>query len=227
MTIHQINKRSPVNRHSLPAFPNSMLLSSCPWITIPIVMPQQSCHDWNRDPQLSFCAWGRIDIIRRSVASPMPATAGCLKLHHQFIPIMKQPTLDHKKAQLHLSRRDPVLKKLIRKVGPCTLQLMPNPFHVLVRSIISQQLSTKAAATIHGRLVESLKGRAPTPASLLKQEVESLRSCGLSRAKVASLQDLSTKVLEKVVPLNRLDALLQVVLHFVLIPRVTMHGIPI
>src|SRR5258708_5278467 len=128
----------------------------------------------------------------------MPATARCLNLTHLFIPFMKQQTLDHKKAQLHLSRRDPVLKQLIRKVGPCTLQLLANPFHVLVRSIISQQLSTKAAATIHGRLVESLKGREPTPAALLKQEVDMLRSCGLSRAKVASLQDLSTKVRDKI-----------------------------
>src|SRR5205823_4262879 len=56
------------------------------------------------------------------------------------------------KAQRHLARRDPVLKRLIAAVGPCTLRYEPNGFAALVRSIISQQISTRAAASIHARL---------------------------------------------------------------------------
>jgi DNA-3-methyladenine glycosylase II len=58
----------------------------------------------------------------------------------------------------HLSRRDPRLKSLIKQVGPCTIAPHPDAFRILASSIISQQISTKAAATINGR-VTKLCGR--------------------------------------------------------------------
>src|SRR5437899_1947965 len=94
------------------------------------------------------------------------------------------------KARRHLARRDPVLKKLIADIGPCTLQNNPNHFHLLVRSIVSQQISGKAAASISGRLEQLLAPAGLKPAAILKLTVEEMRSAGLSAAKVRSVCDL-------------------------------------
>jgi DNA-3-methyladenine glycosylase II len=109
------------------------------------------------------------------------------------------------KAQRHLARRDRVLKNLIAAVGPCTLATHPHRFEVLVRSIISQQLSTKAALTIGTRLQEAVGKRGLTPRSILELSDERMRAAGLSAAKVRSLRDLAEKVHGKVVPLDDLE----------------------
>src|SRR5437660_8663777 len=96
------------------------------------------------------------------------------------------------KARKHLSRKDPVLRPLIKQVGPCTVQFDSDHFGVLVRSIISQQISTNVARAIHGRLAEKLKHRIE-PRAILKASEEALRSVGLSQAKALSLRDLAEK----------------------------------
>src|SRR5262249_17096998 len=83
-------------------------------------------------------------------------------------------------AERQLSRRDPVLKKLIKSVGPCTLQPNPDRFGVLVRSIVSQQISTKAAASILARLQQTLKPAGFKPAKILRTPEPALRAAGLS-----------------------------------------------
>lgn len=116
---------------------------------------------------------------------------------------MTEPAV-YQKARRHLARRDPVLKRLIAVVGPCTLQPNPDGFAMLVRSIISQQISTKAAAAIRTRL-EEVAGRAGvTPAGVLKLSDEALRSAGLSQAKARSIRDLAEKVRSKVVAFDHL-----------------------
>ena len=67
-------------------------------------------------------------------------------------------------------------------------------YGTLVRSIVGQQLSTKAAATIYARVLELFGGNVPTPAQLIATPPDSLRSAGLSRAKVAYLRDLAERV---------------------------------
>src|SRR3712207_8421596 len=67
-------------------------------------------------------------------------------------------------------------------------------YGALVRSIVGQQLSTKAARTIYGRLTELFGGRTPTPRELLDADPELIREAGLSRAKVAYLRDLAEHV---------------------------------
>jgi DNA-3-methyladenine glycosylase II len=106
------------------------------------------------------------------------------------------------KAQRHLSRRDPVLKRLIKQIGPCTLVPNPDGFSVLVRSIVSQQISSKAARSISARLEESLGGIRPK--NLLRAKDETLRAAGLSVAKTRAVRDLAEKVHGGEVPLNRL-----------------------
>ena len=81
-------------------------------------------------------------------------------------------------------------------------------YGALVRSIVGQQLSTKAARSIYGRLTDRFGGRAPTPQEVLADDPEDLRvAVGLSRAKVKYLRSLAEHVEKGEVELGRLDAL--------------------
>jgi DNA-3-methyladenine glycosylase II len=117
---------------------------------------------------------------------------------------MTTPSPDFLKAQRHLARRDPVLKLLIKAVGACTLKHNPDGFVVLARSIISQQISTKAALSIGSRLLEALGDQGLTPAGVLALPVEAMRSAGLSAGKVRFLRDLAEKVHRREVLLEQL-----------------------
>ena len=85
---------------------------------------------------------------------------------------------------------------------------MQSPFQALAESIVYQQLTGKAAATIHGRLVSLFPRKRITPERLLETHARRLRGAGLSRAKVLALKDLAKKTLDGVVPtLARLHAM--------------------
>jgi DNA-3-methyladenine glycosylase II len=122
-----------------------------------------------------------------------------------------------RKAQRHLARRDPVLKQLIATVGPCTLQTNGDSFLVLVRSIVSQLISTKAAQSVFARLESAAGAGGVTPAALLALEEAGLRGVGLSGAKARGLLDLATRVQTGVLPLAHLPELSddEVVAHLV------------
>jgi DNA-3-methyladenine glycosylase II len=111
----------------------------------------------------------------------------------------------YRKAQRHLSRRDPVLRRLIRATGPCTLRHNPNGFAVLVSSIISQQISTKAAMAIRTRLENSLRPGKITPAKLRSAPPAVYRVAGLSAVKERALRDLAQKA--STIPLRALPGL--------------------
>src|SRR5579875_2476450 len=108
------------------------------------------------------------------------------------------------KAQRHLSRRDPLLGRLIRRVGPCTLQPGGEAFPMLVRAIISQMLATKAALTITARLEAALRPGGFTPSAVAAASEEILRGAGLSGAKVLALKDLAQRAIHGELPLDRL-----------------------
>jgi DNA-3-methyladenine glycosylase II len=99
-----------------------------------------------------------------------------------------------------------VLAALIRQHGPCGLAAAQRADHfsALVRAIVGQQLSTKAATTIHRRLIELLGNGPATPEGISPLTDRQLRSVGLSRQKTAYLRDLCGKVASGEV---RLDAL--------------------
>lgn len=88
-------------------------------------------------------------------------------------------------AERHLSRACPVMKRLIKAHSPCTIgRGKRDPFHVLCTSIISQQLSVKAADTIQARVATAvLAGARFMPAHFIEIEYELLRAAGLSNAK--------------------------------------------
>ena len=125
-------------------------------------------------------------------------------------------------ARRHLSRRDATLREVIRLIGPCTLRHNPDGFAVLVHSIISQQISTKAAAAIRARLLASLGPQGITAASLRKAPDLKLRLAGLSAPKIRYLRDLADKVHQGHVPLANLHELSDEEVMEFLLP---IHGI--
>jgi len=126
------------------------------------------------------------------------------------------------KARRHLSRQDIILREVIRLIGPCTLRHNSDGFAVLVHSIISQQISTKAATAIRGRLLASLGPTGITAASLRKAPDSKLRMAGLSAAKIRSLRDLADKVHGGNLPLTTLHKLSDEEVIDCLVP---VHGI--
>src|SRR5262249_10287851 len=98
------------------------------------------------------------------------------------------------KARRRLARRDAELRRLMAAVGPFTLNCAMEPFPALCRAIISQQISTKAALSIHGRLASLVADDRLTPKSILTLTEEERRSAGLSPAKSRSLCDLAAKI---------------------------------
>src|SRR5580765_8818948 len=91
--------------------------------------------------------------------------------------------LEFARARRTLMRRDPRLGELIKRVGRCRLadSRTRDPFGALVRAIVFQQLSGKAAETIHGRVVTLAGGvEQLTPARILELEVAALRTAGVS-----------------------------------------------
>ena len=103
-----------------------------------------------------------------------------------------------------VAARDPVLAHLVELAGP--IKYRPRdpdgPFGALVRAIVYQQLAGRAAQAIHGRVLAAV-GDSLTPETLAAAPDEALRASGLSRNKLASLRDLSAKILDGSVDLTR------------------------
>lgn len=112
-------------------------------------------------------------------------------------------TKRHTAAAEYLRRQDAKLAAVIKQVGPVRLkrQHKLSPYESLLESIVYQQLTGKAAATIYGRLQAFFsKDRAPLPEEILKASEQDLRSVGLSRMKILAMKDLAQKTLDGLVP---------------------------
>lgn len=110
-------------------------------------------------------------------------------------------------AAEYLEARDPILAQVIQKYGPPKIQPHRNYYEALVGEIISQQLSVKAARSIHERFLSLFGGTFPQPAAILQKEIEDLRKAGLSRAKAAYIRDLASQVISGNVQFEQLDML--------------------
>ncbi|MGO9885724.1 MAG: DNA-3-methyladenine glycosylase family protein [Solirubrobacteraceae bacterium] len=123
----------------------------------------------------------------------------------------QRQSLEQAVAELHAA--DPVLAGLIDAVGieglgPMRRGRPRDHYGALVRSIVGQQLSTKAARAIYGRLTDRFGGRAPTPDEVLADDPDELRlAAGLSRAKVVYLRSLAEHVLDGSLELDKLGRL--------------------
>jgi DNA-3-methyladenine glycosylase II len=94
-------------------------------------------------------------------------------------------------AVRHLARKNPALRPVIAHVGPCTLRVDPDHFATLVRSVLAQQISTRAAMTIGERLVCLCGKMGLRPKAIARVSDEELRGCGVSRSKLAAIRGLA------------------------------------
>src|SRR5947207_2338945 len=120
------------------------------------------------------------------------------------------------KAQRALIEADPMLGALIEEIGPLSVaererrrsvQRPEDAFGALVRAIVGQQLSAKAARAIHARLLMVFDGKTPTPQELAAASEKELRAAGLSGRKATYLRDLAAHVLDGSLELDRLAAI--------------------
>jgi DNA-3-methyladenine glycosylase II len=120
------------------------------------------------------------------------------------------------KARKALVAADPTMGALIERVGKIDLKTRlkrraeerpPDAYGALLRAIVGQQLSTKAARTIYLRVLDLFGGTTPTPEQLLEASEEDLRGCGLSGRKTEYVRDLAAHVLSGELLLDRLERL--------------------
>jgi DNA-3-methyladenine glycosylase II len=109
-------------------------------------------------------------------------------------------------AIAHLKRCDPVLARIIERVGQCRMQYRAAAFATLARAIVFQQLNGKAALTIHDRLVAAAGGEL-RPESILKLRLPTLRKAGLSKQKATYIRDLARHAAEGSIDFDALPAL--------------------
>ena len=101
----------------------------------------------------------------------------------------KPPKYWHKAKKL-LSKKDPILKKIIKKFNKGYLKTRNNPFFSLCRTIVGQQISTKAADSIWLKFEAKCKNKI-SPNIVIKLPTSSLRAAGLSRQKVSYLKNIA------------------------------------
>ncbi len=119
-------------------------------------------------------------------------------------------------AREQLAASDPTMAALIERLGEIDLETRlrrrseerpADAYGALLRAIVGQQLSTKAARTIYGRILELFDGRTPAPEQLLEAEESDLRAAGLSGRKVSYVRDLAAHVISGELELDRLGEL--------------------
>jgi DNA-3-methyladenine glycosylase II len=119
-------------------------------------------------------------------------------------------------AREQLAASDPTMAALIERVGEIDLETRlrrrseerpADAYGALLRAIVGQQLSTKAARTIYGRILELFDGRTPAPEQLLEAGEPDLRAAGLSGRKVEYVRDLASHVISGELELDRLGEL--------------------
>lgn len=117
--------------------------------------------------------------------------------------------VSHRSALAHLRRVDPILAGIIARVGapPPPPRRTGTHYDALIRAIVYQQLSGKAAGTIHRRFRELYPNKQPRADLVLATAEDALRSAGLSRQKIGYLRDLSARVAGGSLPLAHLGRL--------------------
>jgi DNA-3-methyladenine glycosylase II len=111
-----------------------------------------------------------------------------------------------RKAVVHLKKSDPVLRRIISRIGPCRMQFAPPEFHHLAEAIVYQQLNGRAAETIFNRFA-ALAGEPLTPEGILRLSDQQMRGVGLSKQKMSYLKDLAAKTASGLLDFARLPDL--------------------
>jgi DNA-3-methyladenine glycosylase II len=122
----------------------------------------------------------------------------------------RRPTRPHelssryRAAERHLAASHPALARVIATVGPCTLRPNPDLFHILTQTVISQQISTKAAVSIGRRFEEIIGGPPRSAAAVLARSDDELRAAGLSAGKLKSIRAIASRVADRTLDLHKL-----------------------
>jgi DNA-3-methyladenine glycosylase II len=114
---------------------------------------------------------------------------------------------DLEAAAAHLKKHDPILAPVIERFGLCTVEPHDDYYRELVDSIISQQLSIKASATIIKRFIALFDDKFPTPEQILQRDIDELRAVGMSRSKASYVLDLALHIEEGRLQPEKLPAL--------------------
>lgn len=111
---------------------------------------------------------------------------------------MSHPTITPRLVEkaLRQLKKDPVLAPVLRAYKPCSITAHDNYYRELVESIIGQQLSVKAAATINQRFVALFGGDFPWPQAILQKTIEELRTAGLSNAKAQYVRNVAQHIVD-------------------------------
>src|SRR5689334_18952661 len=107
----------------------------------------------------------------------------------------------------HLKRNDPILARIISRVGPVEFELDKDHYEAVVGSIIYQQLAGSAARAILNRFKQLYGGRLPSPREYLATEVQKLRESGLSPQKISYIKDLAERLESGTLDLKKLENL--------------------
>ena len=111
------------------------------------------------------------------------------------------------KGVRYLKKSDPILARIIDKVGPVKFELDDDHYEAVVGSIIFQQLAGSAAKAILNRFKQLYGGRVPSPREYLSTDVEKLRGSGLSPQKISYIKDLAERLENGTLDLKRLETL--------------------
>ena len=98
---------------------------------------------------------------------------------------------DREAARKHLRRADPLMRRIVDRVGPFELQVRGTPYQSLLRAILYQQLAGAAASAIERRCLALFGDRVPEPQELLSTSPDELRATGVSRQKASYLHSLA------------------------------------
>ncbi|HET9120183.1 MAG TPA: DNA-3-methyladenine glycosylase [Solirubrobacterales bacterium] len=137
-----------------------------------------------------------------------PAGGRNARVRRKAQPVSRGPAPKWSADDRDLRRADKVLRGVMDQTGPIHPEIdrrgsRSDPYEALARAIVGQQLSTKAAAAIWGRLLDQFGGETPTPEQVLRKRRTTLRKAGLSNAKVEFLRDLAARVKDGRLELTR------------------------
>src|SRR5688572_22679966 len=164
--------------------------STC-WCSSTLGMARMRSTSWGMERMVA-CRAMALAVRRRLSARRRRRRAPVVEPDAPPLPALDEEGM--RRAASHLAAADPVMAQLIARVGPPRHRHRPAPlFPALTESIVYQQITGKAAETIHGRVLKVLGRRRPRAEDVMAASDEALRGAGLSRMKVTYLRDLARR----------------------------------
>lgn len=111
-------------------------------------------------------------------------------------------------AERHLAQCDPILGRIVQNHGRCTLKANgADLFQALIRIVVSQQISGKAANAISSKIEKRFAKTGLTPNSILRAQLKSLRACGLSAGKARTIKAIAKAIADRTLDIDKIPRL--------------------